>query len=76
MTDTWKLKYTFDCSTFGQSGNFQVHEDGGNDFAWSVNDPAKSKSALTHAYDDAGSHYLQVNSEYAWTMKVIDERGQ
>jgi hypothetical protein len=76
VTDTWKLKYSFDCSDFGQSGNFQVYEDGGNDYALSVNDLAKSKSASTLAYNDAGSHYLQVNSECTWTMKVIDEPGQ
>jgi hypothetical protein len=76
VTGTWKLKYSFDCSAFGQSGNFQVYEDGGIGSALSVNDLAKAKSASTLAYDDAGTHYLQVNSECSWTMKVIDEPGQ
>ncbi len=73
VTATWKLDYSFNCASFGQVGNFQVYEDGGNDFSLSVNDLATSKGASTWAYSDAGSHYLQVNSECSWTMKVIDE---
>jgi len=73
VTATWKLVYSFNCESFGQSGNFQVYEDGGNDFNLSVNDLAMSKSASTWAYDDAGTHFLQVNSECAWKMKVVDE---
>jgi hypothetical protein len=75
VTDTWKLKYSFDCSSFGQSGNFQVYEDGGSDFSLSVNDLAISKSSSTYAYGDAGTHYLQINSECSWSVKVIDEPG-
>jgi hypothetical protein len=33
VTDTWKLSYSFDCSSFGFKGNFQVYEDGGIDFS-------------------------------------------
>lgn len=74
VTATWKLVYSFSCEAFGQSGNFQVYEDGGSDFnGVSVNDLAMSKSATTWAYNDAGAHYLQVNSECSWKMKVIDE---
>jgi hypothetical protein len=74
VTATWKLIYSFNCSAFGYSGNFQVYEDGGSDFnGVSVNDLAMSKSATTWAYGDAGTHYLQVNSECAWEMKVVDE---
>jgi hypothetical protein len=73
VTDTWKLSYSFDCSNFGSQGNFQVYEDGGNDFSLSVNDLAKSKSGSTYAYGDAGTHYLEINSECSWTVKVIDQ---
>ena len=73
VTSTWKLVYSFNCSEFGTSGNFQVYEDGGNDFNLSVNDLAMSKSASTWAYDDGGTHYLQVNSECSWKVKVVDE---
>jgi hypothetical protein len=32
-----------------------------------------SKSASTWAYDDGGTHYLEINSECAWKVKVVDE---
>jgi len=74
VTSTWVLSYAFDCSSFGYKGNFQVFEDGGADFSGvTVNDLAMSKSASTYAYNDAGTHYLKVNSECSWSMKVIDE---
>jgi hypothetical protein len=69
-----KLVYSFDCSNFGQAGNFAVTEDEGNDLnGVSVNDLAMSKSASTWGYDDAWAHYLQTNSEFAWKVKVVDE---
>lgn len=73
VTSTWKLVYSFNCSAFGQSGNFQVYEDGGNDSNLSVNDLAMSKSASTWAYGDGGQHFLQINSECAWKVRVVDE---
>lgn len=72
VTDTWKLVYSFNCSSFGSSGNFQ-DGDGGNDFNLSVNDLAMSKSSSTWAYNDGGTHYLQINSECSWKVKVVDE---
>jgi Protein of unknown function (DUF2510) len=74
VTSTWKLVYSFSCSDFGQAGNFIVREDGGADSSGvSVNDLAVSKSASTWGYDDAGSHYLQIDSECAWKVRVVDE---
>jgi hypothetical protein len=74
VTGTWKLAYSFNCSSFGYAGNFQVYEDGGSDFSGlSVNDLAMSKTSSTWAYNDAGTHYLEINSECSWTVKVIDE---
>ena len=74
VTSTWKLVYSFNCQAFGSQGNFQVFEDGGSDFnGASVNDLAMSKSSSTWAYGDAGTHYLEINSECAWKVKVVDE---
>jgi hypothetical protein len=74
VSDTWKLDYTFSCAAFGQSGNFQVFEDGGSDFnGVTVNELSDGQSGSTWAYGDAGTHYLVVNSECSWTVKVIDE---
>ena len=74
VSSTWKLVYSFNCSALGSTGNFQVYEDGGSDFSGvSVNDLAMSKSASTWGYNDAGTHYLEINSECAWKVKVVDE---
>jgi hypothetical protein len=71
---TWKLDWTYDCSSFGSNGNFIVDEDGGNDFGGaSVNELGAGGSGSTMAYNDAGTHYLSVNSECSWTLKVISE---
>jgi hypothetical protein len=50
-----------------------VYEDGGNDFALSVNDLTMSKSCSTWAHDDVGPHFLQINSECNWKVKVVDQ---
>jgi hypothetical protein len=72
VTSTWKLDYSFSCTAFGQSGNFQVYEDGGFSGV-SVNDLSMGQSGSTWGYDDAGMHYLEINSECAWNVKVVDE---
>ena len=72
VTATWKLDYSFDCSDFGYKGNFIVMEDGSFG-AMSVNGLAISKSGSSYAYNDAGTHYLEINSECSWTVKIIDE---
>jgi hypothetical protein len=74
VTSTWKLVYSFNCSDLGQAGNFAVLEDGGADYSGvSADDLAVSKSASTWGYDDAGTHYLQIDSECAWKVQVVDE---
>ena len=74
VASTWALSYAFDCTSFGYKGNFVVLTDGGGDFnGATVNALAMSKSASTYAYNDAGTHYLEINSECSWSIKVIDE---
>lgn len=74
VTGTWKLDYSFSCSDFGGQGNFQVFEDGGQDLnGVEVNALSTGQSGSTMAYGDGGTHYLEVNSECAWTVKVIDQ---
>lgn len=75
VTGTWKLTYSFSCASFGQAGNFQVFEDSEADInGVTVNELSMGKSGSTWAYHDAGEHYLVVNSECDWKVKVIDER--
>lgn len=73
VTSNWKLDYSFDCSSFGYAGNFIVMEDGGLGGAMDVNTLAMSKSSSSYAYGDAGQHYIKVDSECSWTLKVVDE---
>ena len=72
VTATWKLDYSFDCTDFGYQGNFIVMEDG-TFGAMSVNGLAMSKSGSSYAYNDGGTHYLKINSECSWTVKILDE---
>jgi hypothetical protein len=74
VTGTWKLDYSFNCSDFGGQGNFQVFEDGGQDLnGVQVNALSTGQSGSTMAYGDGGTHYLEINSECAWTVRVIDQ---
>jgi hypothetical protein len=72
VSSTWKLGYSFNCSSMGTSGNFIVMEDGSFG-GLTVNALAESKSGSTYAYNDAGTHYLEINSECDWTVRVVDE---
>jgi len=68
----WELKYSFDCTAFGAAGNFIVFEDGGKDLSGvHVNELSKHGRGLTHAYGDAGRHYLAISSECDWTVQVL-----
>jgi hypothetical protein len=74
VTSTWKLDYSYDCADAGGTGNFIVTEDGGNDMGGlNVNALSSGATSSTWAYNDAGSHYLSINSECSWSMKVVDE---
>ena len=68
----WKLEWSYNCSSFGLKGNFIVFEDGGRDLSGvRVNELGKGGHSTTYAYNDAGRHYLAVDSECAWKAKVI-----
>jgi hypothetical protein len=74
VASTWKLDYSFNCSSFGSAGNFIVYEDGGSDLnGVDVDEMATTKTASSWAYNDAGTHYLEIDSECDWTVTVIDE---
>jgi hypothetical protein len=67
---TWKLAWQYNCASFGQAGNFQVYEDGTSGRV-NVNELGKGGHGATFGYSDAGSHYLEVNSECRWRLKII-----
>ncbi|HUZ24348.1 MAG TPA: hypothetical protein VMV07_11365 [Streptosporangiaceae bacterium] len=70
----WELKWSYDCSSFGSQGNFQVGEDNGNDFnGANVNELGTGGHGITHVYGDAGRHYLSVDSECSWSMVAVSQ---
>jgi len=66
---TWSLTYTFNCTNFGQSGNFIVYEDYPNGDSL-TNALALKGAETTYRTDDAGEHTLLVSTECDWTIKV------
>lgn len=72
----WTLRWSYNCKAFGDKGNFIVDEDkGGADFnGASVNELGRHGHGATHVYSDAGSHFLEVSSECAWTLRVVGQR--
>ena len=73
VTATWQLAYSFNCLA-GRPGKFQVFEDGGSHLKGvMVNDRSASFDASTRVHGDGGSHYLKINSECTWEVKVFDE---
>jgi hypothetical protein len=48
-------------------------EDGSLAGALEVNALAFAKFGSSYACNDAGNHYLEVDTECAWTVKVIDQ---
>ena len=68
---TWKLDWSYSCAAFGSSGNFIV-DDGNTDANGpNVNELGKGGKGGTWAYSDGGMHYLSVNSECSWRVRVI-----
>jgi hypothetical protein len=70
--DNWAITYTFNCSSFGSQGNFQIYinnTDSSENDDTGANQLAASGGSTDHYYD-AGKHYLQINSECAWHLTV------
>ena len=69
----WDLNWSYDCSNFGDQGNFQVfvyNGDGSMSFSNSgVNQLGKSGADVEH-YHTGGTFYLTVNSECGWKIEV------
>lgn len=66
----WTVNYTYDCSSFGMKGNFQVYVDF-PDGDSPVNELGE-KGASSSAETGAGSHSLKINSECDWTVTVTN----
>jgi hypothetical protein len=68
--DDWTLKYTYNCSGFGGSGNFIVDlYTNGSPEDVLVNELGPAGTSTSPVYS-AGEHWLDVNSECNWTVSV------
>lgn len=70
----WDLSYSYDCANFGGTGNFAVTVNGSAGDVL-VNQLAAKGSDTTHQHDGPGKIALDVNSECAWSLKVIQLPG-
>jgi len=67
---SWKLKWSYNCASFGSKGNFIVavlKSNGHHSSNQSVNQLGK-KGHGTENYHHGGKFYLEVTSECAWTV--------
>jgi hypothetical protein len=65
----WDLIWSYDCSNFGTSGNFQVmiyNGDGSLSTDNSLVNQLGSKDSGTEHYHKGGTFYLETNSECSW----------
>lgn len=70
----WELKWSYNCSATGSSGNFIVSEDNGNDVnGANVNELGAGGHGATHVYGDSGTHFLSVDSECTWKMTAVTQ---
>lgn len=69
----WDLNWSYDCSNFGQDGNFQVFiYDGSGQMSFRnspVNQLGGSDSGVEH-YHNGGTFYFTVNSVCNWKIQV------
>jgi uncharacterized protein DUF732 len=70
----WVMKYSYNCS--GQligTGNFIVNEDAMNNMnssAVAINRLDAGAQGAWHVYGDAGQHYLQIQTQCPYTIRV------
>ncbi len=66
----WTMDYTYDCSSFGMRGNFQVYVYNANGTMALLSGPNElgTSGSDTEYYHQGGQFYLEVNSECSWTI--------
>lgn len=66
----WDLEWSYDCASFGTSGNFVVTAYGSDGLPAVLTNELGAKGAdVTHQHN-AGTFYLSVNSECSWHVVV------
>jgi hypothetical protein len=71
VNSEWMLEWSYDCSNFGNEGNFIVTVSGDTD-AVAVNQLGSGDSGIEYMHA-GGNVYLEINSECSWTVKAVNE---
>jgi hypothetical protein len=66
----WRLAWSYNCTAFGSSGNFQIYITGGSGADIGVNQLGMKVSGVEHYYD-TGTFSLEVNSECSWAIQAV-----
>lgn len=75
VNSNWQMQWSYDCSNFGDQGNFQVFiytSSGSMSFDNAMVNEAGMSGSDTEYYHTGGTYYLEVNSECSWNIKVQD----
>jgi hypothetical protein len=67
VPSTWNLAWSYDCSSFGGSGNFAVDVQGAD--VLGVNELGNGGSG-TESYHSGGTVWLEIDSECSWQVKA------
>ncbi len=72
VNSEWQMVYNYNCSAAGGTGNFQVYIDtsGGNPADMSGPNELGASGSDTDYYHEAGTYYLEINSECSWNVQV------
>lgn len=73
VADHWHLVWSFDCSSFGSKGNFQIYisHPNGNPSLYDNGPNKLARYGSGREYEPRGGrYYLEVNSECSWHVKV------
>jgi hypothetical protein len=75
VSDDWDIRWAYDCSNFGNDGNFVVTIFKGNTMSdeAGVNELGSKQDGTEHLHGGAGERYLEINSECNWEVEAVSE---
>lgn len=65
----WHFDWSYDCTSFGSTGNFVVTFTGNGGFVSGVNQLG-TKDSGTDTYHSSGTYHLEIISECSWSVTV------
>jgi hypothetical protein len=70
----WELRWSYECTGQAPAGRLIIMEGNAAHSGVSVDAAGAEGQGSTWAYSDAGTHYLVVTTNCAWTAKVLAHR--